>query len=65
MTEETIKSYQQKGIRIQLVEVSYNDYKEYKVIRNRRQIWKSELFMSSLGMFRNEVLKNINQLIAF
>lgn len=65
MTEKTLKSYQQEGIRIQFVQIIYADHAEYYVFKNRRKISKSIRYTESLRTFRKEVNSYINQFQLF
>lgn len=64
MTEKTLKSYQETGIRLQFVQIEYDDlHLEFELRLNRKKIYHGNAvaFDYCLKLFRNEVYKLINQ----
>lgn len=62
MQEKTIKSYQEPGIRIQLVQRSDDRQTWYEVRTNRRIIYSSYRLDHIIVNFRSELYKYTNQL---
>lgn len=62
MQEKTIKSYQEPGIRIQLVQRSDDRQTWYEVRTNRRIIYLSYRLDHIIVNFRSELYKYTNQL---
>lgn len=61
--EKTLKSYQESGVRLQLVLVGLDfPFPNYEVRKNRKLIFRSFDFIQASSYFRNYMLDIVNQL---